>query len=245
MRTAKRRAREVAARERSFVKLALALIEREGFHNLTLGGLAEESGYSKGTVYNHFTSREDLLIELSRESFRRQLQCFQELVDLPWGSVRQLYGLTIAYLRYSQAHPVLFECSVIAHTTTIRSAASTVRMEQRELMEAQISAVVGSVVRRTVAEGSFRGEGVSPEAAVDAVRAQVLGFSLTELDGAKFLWSAEHLESDQWLRVLTATLHGLGWPALPLDEVYSLDEVVRELVERVGSEYSTTPGEQI
>src|SRR2546423_13232580 len=114
MRTTQRKAQEVAERDQALVRLALGMISKEGFHNLTLGKLAQEAGYSKGTVYNHFTCREDLLIELSAESARRQLRYFQAIADLPWDGVTSLYGMAFAYLRHAAVAPVLFECSITA-----------------------------------------------------------------------------------------------------------------------------------
>ncbi|MEU2727458.1 TetR/AcrR family transcriptional regulator [Streptomyces griseoviridis] len=212
------------------VHLALEMIERDGFHNLTLGRLASEADYSKGTIYNHFTCREDLLIELSSESARRQLRYYQAVADLAWGGVRALYGLMLAYMRHAEVTPVLFECSITARTDTVCEAASEARLQRRDLVEAQMAQVVGSVVERAAAEGPFTNPRVSPAVAVDALRSYILGYAAMHLLSRRFLWAAESGRHDRLL-VLASMVEGLGWPRLEVEELVTIQEAVNEIVD--------------
>jgi AcrR family transcriptional regulator len=225
-----RKAKEVAERDQALVHLALEMVERDGFHNLTLGRLAAEAGYSKGTIYNHFTCREDLLIELSAESARRQLRYYQAVADLAWGGVQALYGLMLAYMRHAEVAPVLFECSITARTDAVCGAASDVRLKRRDLVEAQMSQVVGSVVERAVVEGPFTNPHVSPAVAVDALRSYILGYAAMHLLSRRFLWATEGDPRDRLL-VLASMVQGLGWPRLEAEELASIQEVVTDIVD--------------
>jgi len=230
MRTVQRKAKEVAERDKALVQVALDMVERDGFHNLTLAKLAEAAGYSKGTIYNHFTCREDLLIEMSAESARRQLRYYQAVADLAWGGVPALYALMLAYMRHAEVAPVLFESSLAARTDAVCAAASEVRLKRRELVEAQMAQVVGSVVERAVVEGPFENPHLTPAVAVDALRSYILGYSAMHLLSRRFLWAAEESLRDR-LQALAATVHGLGWPLLEADELTSIQQVVNEIVD--------------
>ncbi|MEU8616241.1 helix-turn-helix domain-containing protein [Streptomyces sp. NPDC048623] len=217
------------------VRLALEMIERDGFHNLTLGRLAGEASYSKGTIYNHFTCREDLLIELSAESARRQLGYYQSVADLAWGGVQALYGLMLAYMRHAETAPVLFECSITARTDTVCAAASEDRLKRRDLVESQMAQVVGSVVERAVAEGPFDNPHLTPAVAVDALRSCILGYAAMHLLSRRFLWADEKDPRDRLL-VLASMVQGLGWPRLEAEEMASIQEVVHDIVDSAAAQ---------
>jgi AcrR family transcriptional regulator len=230
MRTVERKAQEVAERERMLVRLALEMVDRDGFHDLNLGKLAAESGYSKGTVYNHFTCREDLLIELSAESARRQVRYFQAIADLPWGGVWALYGLALAYMRHAEVAPVLFEVSITARTDSVCAVASEERLKRRDLVESQMMQIVGAVVERAAVEGPFDNPHASPAIAVDSLRAYILGYAAMHLLSTRFVWSALE-ESQSRLPVLASVVSGLGWPRLEADDLVCIQQVIVGVVD--------------
>ncbi|GAA2050247.1 TetR/AcrR family transcriptional regulator [Nocardiopsis rhodophaea] len=230
MRTAQRKAKEVAERERMLVRLALEMISKDGFHNLTLGKLAAEASYSKGTIYNHFTCREDLLIELSAESARRQVRYFQAVVELPWDAVRRLYGMALAYMCHAETDPILFECSITARTDAVCALASEERLRRRDLVEAQMAQIVGSVVECTTKEGLFDNHELSAAVAVDALRSYILGYASMHLLSPRFLWNQE-TEQETRLPVLASLVHGLGWPRLGREDLALVQRAVVRVVE--------------
>jgi AcrR family transcriptional regulator len=48
---------------------ALKVISEKGYHGTSISAIAKESGVSKGLMYNYFSSKEDLLIEIISEGF--------------------------------------------------------------------------------------------------------------------------------------------------------------------------------
>lgn len=48
----------IADREVELIQLAKSLVQEQGFANLTMDKLTSASSYSKGTIYNHFCSKE-------------------------------------------------------------------------------------------------------------------------------------------------------------------------------------------
>ena len=60
---APRRSHQPAAvRREQILEAALACFAREGFHRTTMDDLARASGLSKGSLYWHFSSKEDVLV---------------------------------------------------------------------------------------------------------------------------------------------------------------------------------------
>ncbi len=232
MRTAQRKAQEVAEREQRLLRTALEVVARDGLHNLTLARLATEAGYSKGTIYNHFTCREDLLVALSTDSAKRQIRYYQAIADMPWDGVRALYGLMLAYMRHAETAPELFESSIAALANAVGALASPDRLERRDVIDRQMGQVIGAVVERTVREGVFKHPVVPPEAALDALRSAVLGYTVTHLLSRRFQWGAAATDGNR-LVVAASMMHGLGWPLVEASAASSVQRVVDGLIPAV------------
>lgn len=48
---------------------AARAIARDGFHGMTMRGLARDAGLGLATAYDHFSSKDDILFQLQREAF--------------------------------------------------------------------------------------------------------------------------------------------------------------------------------
>ncbi len=62
----------IADREVELVQLAKSLVQEQGFANLTMDKLTAASPYSKGTIYNHFCSKEDVILALCIHSLKSE-----------------------------------------------------------------------------------------------------------------------------------------------------------------------------
>jgi AcrR family transcriptional regulator len=69
------------ARRRQLMETSWRIIREEGTEALTLGRLAEEAGVTKPVVYDHFTTRSGLLVELYKEFDRRQTAIIDEALQ--------------------------------------------------------------------------------------------------------------------------------------------------------------------
>ncbi len=56
-------------RRDEILKAATDLFSEKGYHEVTMEEIAEEMGVSKGTIYNYFSSKENLYLEILKESF--------------------------------------------------------------------------------------------------------------------------------------------------------------------------------
>ncbi len=72
-----RKQRELREREDLFLDVARRLLLERGFHGLTMDRIAEETEYSKGTIYLHFGCKEELIVELGKRSRKQRLELIQ------------------------------------------------------------------------------------------------------------------------------------------------------------------------
>lgn len=79
---------------RRFVECARDVFAREGAHGLTMRRLASEAGYSPGTIYLYFPSRQELLREVWKEDLvalrHRMASALDDAGDEPRARVRAL-----------------------------------------------------------------------------------------------------------------------------------------------------------
>ncbi len=59
--SAERREEYLEGRRELLIDAALAVLSRDGFDRATMAAIAEEAGTAKGTIYNYFQSKEDVL----------------------------------------------------------------------------------------------------------------------------------------------------------------------------------------
>src|SRR3990170_8808023 len=68
---ASRRERRIAARKSTILYAAGRLFAERGYHRTTTKDIAIEADVSEGTIYNYFTSKEDLLMGLMEQLTER------------------------------------------------------------------------------------------------------------------------------------------------------------------------------
>jgi AcrR family transcriptional regulator len=67
---------------RLLMEAADRLFMKKGYHRATLDSIAAEAGFTKGAVYFHFRSKEDLFIELLVDGLERNIGQFDQLLAL-------------------------------------------------------------------------------------------------------------------------------------------------------------------
>ena len=94
-------------REQRLLQLAQQVLQQDGFAGFTMDRLTALSDVSKGTLYNHFSSKEDVLTALSVDSLQRLLQQFQHAIKFNGHSRERALALHYAYHTFSAAEPTL------------------------------------------------------------------------------------------------------------------------------------------
>lgn len=76
MSTLTRKQRENATREQLILDCARRLLSENGYLGLTMDRVAEATEYSKGTIYQHFANKEDLIGALASETLEIRAELF-------------------------------------------------------------------------------------------------------------------------------------------------------------------------
>lgn len=143
-------------REQQLLQLAQHLLQQDGFTGLTMDRLTAVSEVSKGTIYNHFCSKEDLITALSVDSLQRQLVLFQQALTLPGHSRERALALHYAYYRFSTTEPTLFLCLLSATTPAVVEKSSTARLAQRQALEQQLLWCCEQVIAQAITDKALQ-----------------------------------------------------------------------------------------
>lgn len=110
MTTRARRAREREERRQSILRAAREALQEEGFHRVTMDGIAERAEVSKGTVYLYFESKETLLASLLLEALGALCDYLEEAYapERSLAADERLRRLGWAYFQFFQREPFYF-----------------------------------------------------------------------------------------------------------------------------------------
>ncbi len=215
MTTKDRRLRERAEREQRFLDKAQELIQRDGLLSLQMSRIAEECDYAIGTLYQHFASKEDLLVTLATRNCLSRVDLFERAARWSGPTRERIVCIALADLMVIRAQPEHFRLAQFVWTEVIWGAASAETRRRSLDASAPLGALVDGIVESAQACGDLpTGLGLTPQALTLGPWTLCLGMhTLTHTEG---LLEA-HALSDPY-RLLMKHLHyllnGYGWQPL-------------------------------
>ncbi len=105
---ASRKERERRQHEEEILQAARELFARKGYYNTTLEEIAHHAQFGKGTIYNYFSSKEDLFFGILNGLLDTNIQLAESSLAIP-GSLRdKLTAYAKAILSFSKKNADLF-----------------------------------------------------------------------------------------------------------------------------------------
>jgi len=100
-----RKQRERAQRHELFLSIGRNLLHENGFHQLSMDLVAEHAEYSKGTIYQHFRCKEELLIQLCLGCMHSLLVLGEKAASYPGSQREKLLAFLSAHELWLQIEP--------------------------------------------------------------------------------------------------------------------------------------------
>ncbi|KXJ54061.1 TetR/AcrR family transcriptional regulator [Neptuniibacter pectenicola] len=143
-------------REEEIMDKALEMMTAQGVAGLTIDKLVANVPYSKGTIYNHFTCKEDILTGLCNRSVQNLYDLFCHAASFNGSSREKILAIGYAYMLYSLLHPTEFMLVISAKTPSIFEKASDKRREQHLALEHKLLDSILHVISEGLTEGDFK-----------------------------------------------------------------------------------------
>src|SRR3954469_13214967 len=109
MGTKERRDRERQELRQAILMASRDIAAREGWQSVSIRKVAERIEYSPPTIYEHFTSKEALLLELMREGFRLLMERVQAGSSSAAAPDARLRAVALAYWNFAWDYPELYQ----------------------------------------------------------------------------------------------------------------------------------------
>jgi len=143
-------------REEELVDLAVAILNVHGFAGLSLEKLTAESRYSKGTIYNHFSSKEDCLSALCIRAISSILDLFRRALAFDGCSREKAVAVHYSYQLYARLEPTLFMTVLSSKAPGVREKTSFERQKIIDELEFEVNNFSDAMFRNAVADGSLK-----------------------------------------------------------------------------------------
>ena len=140
-------------RETFMLDQARKIAAAEGLHALTLPRLAEETGYSKPTVYKYFPTKEDLIVAIAAQSSAIRASYYERAVTFQARPREKLYGLNA--LNFGFLHPYFREM-LDFHINRLSHQAGTAHQKELFENENRVVETVAGVVREAIEIGDLK-----------------------------------------------------------------------------------------
>jgi AcrR family transcriptional regulator len=145
---------EVKQRRETFMlEQARKIASAEGLHALTLPRLAEETGYSKPTVYKYFPTKEDLITAVAAQSAAIRASYYERAVSFQGRPREKLYGINA--LNFGFLHPYFREMLDL-HINRFGYQAAPNRLESYLEDENRVVEIIAGIVREAIGKGDLK-----------------------------------------------------------------------------------------
>jgi TetR/AcrR family fatty acid metabolism transcriptional regulator len=154
-----------AIRKEQILKAAEKVFARKGFQGATISDVAGEAGVSDATIYEYFSSKEELLFSIPGETARRGRDNLEAQLKYVRGAVNKIRSIIYHYLWFYESHP------------DYASVAMLILKQNRKFLETEAYRTVqemSRIILQVLEEGVSRGE-FRPDMDLYLVRSVILG----------------------------------------------------------------------
>ena len=196
----KSRAEKKAETRASLLLAAEDVFGRRGFQAASVDEVAEAAGFTKGAVYTHFESKEDLFLAMLDERFAERIEQIQEVLSDEHEPAEQAREAGDDFMAFLDADPrwspIFFE--FWAHAVRNPAVASKLVVRYRALR-----AAVAAAIGRRAAEA-----GIEPPCSLDEIAAMT--FAMANGAALEHMLEPERIPPEMYGRMLEIFFRGLA-----------------------------------
>ena len=169
-----RKERERAARESLILGHAARMLAQDGFQDLNLDELAAAAEYSKGTLYLHFKTKEDLVLAVATRALQHRADLLERAAAFSGTTRERARALAFACCEFMVTHRDFFAVELILQARSFWDRASEERRSRHLDESGRIFRVVNQVVLDARACGDLPSR-YSPEQVTLSLMAITMG----------------------------------------------------------------------
>lgn len=237
MQTLTRKQREIRDREHRILEVARRMLVQGGYLGLSMDAIAAELEYSKGTIYNHFPCKEEIIIALSIQTMDKRTDMFQRAASQQSSPRERMSAIGAASELFVRLYPDHFGVEQLIRSASIWDKTSEKRQQTMHLAESRCMAIAAGIVRDGIARGDLElPENLAPEDLVFGLWSQTFG-AYSIIATSDGLEAHGVLEPYRTIRLqINMTLDGFRWTPLSSEYNY-MDLFERQMADIFPDEY--------
>ena len=114
-----RKERQRLEREQRILEVASQLLLERGYLGLTMDRIAREIEYSKGTIYQHFSCKEEIILALALQTMEKRKELFQRASSFRGRSRERLQAIGVAAELFVRLYSDHFKVEQIIRSDSI------------------------------------------------------------------------------------------------------------------------------
>ena len=155
----------------------------KGFQGWNMDDLAQAVEYSKGTLYQHFASKEDLALAVITEALEQRASLFEHASSFTGLTRERIRAICGACCEFASAHPDYYHVEMMLKSASFWSKASEARQEDHRFQAGRCWRAVQAIVFEAQAKGDMPKDRISPEQATFALISVTVGSHIMAMEG--------------------------------------------------------------
>lgn len=206
-----RKQRELADRHALFLRIARGVLHEHGFHQLSMDLVAERAEYSKGTVYQHFSCKEEMLVQLCNHTMMGLYKLGQRAATYNGTHRERLLAFQVAHELWIELEPGDVCMLQNLHTDGVLDKVEEPSRKKHLELEFGIINLVASIIQQAMDDGDLP---------IRRLNATEMVYGLWSMSYGGQLLRSYQIPLDQMgvrdpgrtiTTMIQATLDGLGW----------------------------------
>src|SRR5579864_2534875 len=209
-----RKDRERAAREELILDHAQRMLLKDGFQNLNLDELAEAVEYSKGTLYLHFKTKEDIALAVVTRAQKERAELFERAAKFQGRSRERISAIGFACCHFANVYPDYYNVEMMLKSLSFWEKADEIRQHQYAMQGGRCFRAIHGLITDGLKDGELPKGNLSPERIVFAIASTAIGSHIMSRNSHALVLAG----IDDPLRALcdnvNVLLDGLAWKPL-------------------------------
>lgn len=226
-----RKERERAAREELILDHAQRILLRDGFQNLNLDTLAKEVEYSKGTLYLHFKTKEDIALAVVTRAYKERAEFFERALVFKGRSRERAQAIAFACGHFAQVYPDYYNVEMMLKSVSFWEKADPARQHEYDMQTGRIFRVVHRVVSEGLQAGDIPAGKLPAEQIVFSIGSMAVGTQIMARNIHAASIAGIHNTFQGVCQNMSVVLDGLGWK--PLSSEWDYKAVIARIKKEV------------
>ncbi|MBL4909838.1 MAG: TetR/AcrR family transcriptional regulator [Alteromonadaceae bacterium] len=227
------------ARKEMIVDAALEIMAAQGVAALTMDKVIAKLPCSKGTVYNNFSCKEDLLMGIGDKAVKILISFFKRAIKFEGSTREKVLSIHLSYLIYAILYNDLFQSVIAIKSPTVYNKASAEKIQEHEQLELKLMTIFNVLITTAIENGDLKNN--------NNLTNQQISFSLWAMNFGTIALLGEDLAICDGRRGLEVEreyfnhnnilLDGLGWT--PLNADFDYRQSARKILSQLFSQEMT------